>query len=121
VADPEREGLKAAADRFATAMRKISRVRTIRTADAVNVSFEGDEAVIAAGHEGGAWGWEPIQALMFDNNKRHPLWGNKAHWYKQGRWPITEYTERAALDSATEAFADAAVPPLLEEHGFTEN
>jgi hypothetical protein len=120
MADAQREGLKAAADRFATAMRKIARVRTQHTADAVHVAWDGADALVQAGHEGGAWGWEPIQALMFDNNKRHPLFGDKNKWYKQGRWPITAYTERAALDSATEAFADAAVPILLGEHGFTE-
>lgn len=118
MADYNRAGLKAAADRFARAMRVIAAVRTRRTAEAVHVAWEGREAVIQGGRPEGAYGWEPIQALMFDNNLRHPLFGNRNHWYKQGRWPITAYTERAAIDSAAEAYAEAAVDPLLKEHGF---
>lgn len=118
--DAEREGLKAAADRFAAVMRKVAAIRTRRTAEAVNIQMEGDDALIQAGRPGGAWGWEPIQAFMFDNNWRHPLYGNKKQWYHQGRFPITSMTERAGIDSATEAFADKAVPILLEEHGFSE-
>lgn len=120
VSEAEREGLKAAADRFAAVMRKVASIRTRRTADAVNISMEGEDAVIQAGHPGGPWGWEPIQAFMFDNNWRHPLYGNKKQWYHQGRFPITSMTERAGIESATEAFADKAVPILLAEHGFSE-
>lgn len=116
-----REGLKAAADRFAATMRRVASVRTHRTADAVHVAWDGDEALVQAGSPGGAYGWDPIVGLMFDNNLRHPLFGNKSKWYKQGRYPITQYTERAGIDSAAEAFADAGIPPLLEEHGFTED
>jgi hypothetical protein len=115
-----RLGLKAAADRFARAMRTIAGMRTRETAAQVNVVENTNENLIRGGHPGGGYGWEPIQALMFDNNLRHPLFGNKRHWYKQGRYPITQYTERAAIDDATEAFADAFVPAFVKEYGFDE-
>lgn len=118
MADATREGLRAAANRLARAMRVIAAVRTRHTAEAVRVYFDGEEAVVSAGREGGAWGWEPIQAAMFDDNGRHPLYGDKKHWYHQGRWPITAMTERAALDSAVNAFADTAIPLLLKEYGL---
>lgn len=119
--DPVHEGLKAAAGRFAVVMKKIAAVKTRRTADAVHVSWDGDDALVQAGRPGGEYGWDPIQASMFDDNGRHPLFGDKKYWYKQGRWPITAYTERAGIDSATDAFADAVFPPLLEDHGFTDH
>lgn len=117
--DALRAGMKAAADVFARVMRDVSAVKTRNTADAVNTQGDGTTAVlIRAGHPGGGYGWEPIQALMFDNNLRHPLFGNRRHWYRQGYYGITEITERTAIDNATEAFADAFVPPFVEEYGF---
>jgi hypothetical protein len=114
----EHEGLKAAAEVFARVMRVVAAVRTDETAAAVNVAWEGEGVLIRGGRPGGAWGWEPIQALMFDNNKRHPLFGNKGHWYHQGYYPITEETVVLGIDEAVSAFADAAIPILLEEHGL---
>lgn len=114
----KREGLRAAADVFARKMRLVAILKTRRTADAVNTSFEGEAALVSGGHERGAWGWEPIQGLMFDNNKRHPLFGDRNHWYHQGYYPITEATVRLGADEAAEAYADAAVDLMLDEHGF---
>lgn len=116
--DWNRAGLKAAAERFARAMRTVAGVRTNETAAAVNVAWEGDTALVRGGEPGGPWQWTPIQAAMFDDNLRHPLFGNKRHWYKQGRWPITAYTERAAINDVDEVYADAAVDPMLAEYGF---
>lgn len=116
--DYNREGLRAAAERFAAAMRTVAAVKTRRTADAVNISDERKEIVVRAGRPEGVYGWEPIQAVMFDNNLRHPLFGNKGHWYHEGRYPITQYTERAAIDDASEQYAQGAVDPLLKDHGF---
>jgi hypothetical protein len=113
-----RAGLKAASERFARAMKTVAGVRTRTSAAAVNVVEGQNENLIRAGRPTGPWGWEPIQASMFDNNRRHPLFGNKSKWYKQGRYPITQYTERAAIDDAAEAFADAFVPAFVKEYGF---
>lgn len=118
--DARTEGLRAASEAVARAMRRVAAYRTRRTAEAVRTRMEGTEGVVAAGHEGGAYGWEPIQALMFDDNKRHPLFGNKRHWYHQGYFPLTSYTESLSATEAADAYADAVVEPLLDEHGFSK-
>lgn len=114
-----RAGLQAGAESLARKMKLVATLRTRKTAQAVNIRYEGDEAVIAGGHAGGAYGWEPIQALMFDNDKRHPLFGHDP-WYHQGDWPITAITAREGAGDAAEAFADAALEVLYREHGFIE-
>jgi hypothetical protein len=55
---------------------------------------------------------------MFDDNARHPLFGDKKHWYHQGYYPITSYTVDLSATDAAEAYADAAVELMLDEHGF---
>jgi hypothetical protein len=124
MSDATNAGLRAAARTLALAMRDVAAVRTKEGARAVNVGSDpavaGEEVVIAAGHARGVYGWEPIQAAMFEGNDRHPLFGDKKHWYNQGYWPITEGTERAGLDDAVEDFADAAVPVFLQDYGFAE-
>jgi len=118
--DARREGLKAAAEVVARVMRQVAGRRTQETAAAVNTRLEGEEAVVSGGREGGAYGWEPIQALMFDNDLRHPLFGNKRYWYHEGYFPITSYTESLSASDAAEAYAEVAVPLMLEEHGLAE-
>lgn len=120
MADAEREGLKAAADVFSRYLKRFAGKWTRRGAEAVNVSFEGSTAVIAAGHDGGPWGWDPIQASMFDNDRRHPLFGDKKHWYHQGLGPMTELTEKAGIAAAAQAWNDTGVTMLLKEHGWDE-
>ena len=118
MADAREEGLRAAGEALARIMKRVAAVKTRKGADAVHVDIEGDEAVVAAGRPESVYGWEPIQALMFDDNKRHPLFGDKKHWYHQGEYPITEETVRLGADDAAEAYADAALDLMLEEHGF---
>lgn len=114
-------GLDAAASKLADAMKRVAAAKTRRAADAVRITHEDGDTVIAAGKPEGVYGWDPITALMFEDDRRHPLFGDKKHWYPQGHYPITELTERAALDDAVDAFADAAVPPLLKEYGFEDD
>ena len=116
--DASRAGLKAAADSLARTMKRVAGVRTQRTADAVNVASEGDGLTVQGGHAGGPWGWDPIQGSMFDNNRRHPLFGDKHHWYHQGEYPITAITVDEGIDDAAEKYADAAVPIMLRQAGF---
>lgn len=118
--DARQEALRAAGDAIARIMRRVAAYRTRRTAEAVRTRLEGNEAVIAAGRPEGQYGWEPIQALMFDDDKRHPLFGNKRHWYHQGYFPLTSYTESLSADDAANAYADAVIEPLLDEHGFSK-
>jgi hypothetical protein len=119
-----RKGMKAASDSFAHTMRTVSGARTRSTAAAVNVQEGDDEWLIRGGQPGGEYGWEPIQALMFDNNQRHPLFGDRRHWYQQsykkGALPITENTLRDGIDDAVDAFADEFIPAFAEQYGFDE-
>jgi hypothetical protein len=116
--EARRAGLRAAAGALARTMIRVAMVKTTRGASRVNVAYQGDYAIVRAGKPEGVYGWEPIQALMFDDNKRHPLFGDKKHWYHQGHYPITEDTVRLGADEAAEAYADAAVDLMLDEHGF---
>lgn len=119
MSEATRKGLEAAADVLAIAMRAVAVIKTRTGAAAVNVAWEADDSVrIRAGKPEGRYGWEPIVPLMFEDNKRHPLWGNRSHWYHQGEYSITGLTLAAALDEAVEAFAEEAVPALLDECGF---
>lgn len=117
--DAKHEGLRAAAEVLARIMRVVAAVKTNETARQVHVDFGAPYvAVVSAGYAVGAYGWNPIQALMFDNNKRHPLFGDMSHWYHQGYYPITEETLRLGADEAVEAFADTALPILFKDNGF---
>ena len=118
--DARHEGLRAASEVVARMLRRVAEVKTRKTAEAVHVTWQGEEAVVQAGHAGGAWGWEPIQGLMFDDNRRHPLFGDKRHWYHQGDYPITAYAEAYSASDAAEAYADAALELMLDEHGFAK-
>lgn len=115
-----REGLRAAGEALARVMKRVAEVKTREGARMVHVDFASDdEAVVSAGYPVGPWGWNPIQALMFDDNRRHPLFGDKKHWYHQGEYPITEETVRLGAEDAAQAFADSdAIDLMLDEHGF---
>jgi len=118
--DAHQAGLRAAAGALARKMRYVALVKTSKGAAQVNTAVDGEDILVRAGKPEGVYGWEPIQALMFDDNKRHPLFGDKKHWYHQGRYPITEETVLKGIDDAAEACADAIVEPMLDEHGFSK-
>jgi len=101
-------------------MMRVALAKTRHSAAAVNTTPEGPDILVRAGKPESVYGWEPIQALMFDDNKRHPLFGDKKHWYNQGEYPITEGTIRENGEDCAEAYADAAVDLMLDEHGFSK-
>ena len=124
MADARREGLRAAADVLARVMQIVAMPKTRETAGAINTITVGGltvggDILVRAGRPG-RWGWTPIQASMLDNNRRHPLFGNRAHWYSEGYYGITEMTVEFGADDAAEAYADAAVDLMLREHGIIE-
>jgi hypothetical protein len=100
------------------AMKRIARIRTRKTADAVNVVVRNGWVEVRAGTPEGAWGWTPIQASMFDNNRRHPLFGDKHKWYHQGYFPITEMTEKLVIKLVEDEYVRDALPILLERRGL---
>lgn len=88
----ERAMMRAAKNIVAPAMRRIARIRTKRTAAAVHVVKANGVIEVRGGDPTGPWGWTPIQGSMFENNRRHPLYGNRHKWYHQGDFPITKLT-----------------------------
>lgn len=114
------DGLEAAGRSLAKTMKKVAGVRTRTGANAVNFHIEGDRVIVRAGKPGGQWGWDPVVPSMFDNNRRHPFFGDKKKWYNQGYYGITEITEEEGAEPAAEAFVKGAVDPLLRDHGFED-
>jgi hypothetical protein len=121
MADARTEGLRAAADALARVMKRVAAAKTDEGARMVHTGFVSPGvAFVSAGFPVGPYGWNPIQALMFDNNLRHPLFGNKRYWYEQGYYPITDLTVTYGSEDAVQAYADAAVDLMLKEHGILE-
>lgn len=61
-------------------------------------------------------------AAPFEFGERHPLFGDRHHWYRQ---PRRSYMSRAAtnkktIDQAAEIYAQIERDLLAEEHGYTE-
>lgn len=118
MAADDREGRLAAARVIAVYLRKFAGAITKQTADAVNISDEGDVTSVNAGRPAGPWGWTPIQAWMFETGAAHPLFGDKGHWYNQPHRPFLDATVAAGADGAAQAYADKEVPRILREYGF---
>ena len=109
---------RAARNIVVPAMRRVARIRTKETAAAVNMVSTRTSVDVRAGYPEGAWGWTPIQALMFDNNKRHPLFGNERVWYDEGYFPITEMTEKLVIGLVEDEYLAEAMRIILGEHGY---
>lgn len=120
--DYNREGLQAAARVVADVFRKVAMVRTRRTADAINIQIKDDVAYVRGGKPEGPYGWEPITAYMFDDNARHPFFGDRRKWYAQGghkgAYPITQIVEEQAADPACKAYTESAIDQMLADRGF---
>lgn len=115
------EAMDEAAKVFAIGMRQVADVKTRETGDEVNwIRGDNAERLIRAGKPGGRWRWDPIQAFMFDDDWRHPLFGDKRHWYNQGYYGITEDTVEGYIDQATDAFANSIADWIDENYGFDE-
>lgn len=119
--DYNRDGLRAAAQSLARTMKRVAAVRTRKTADAVNVKETSSVMFIRGGKPGGDWGWTPITAAMWTFDLKHPLFGDRRHWYRQSRDGAYDIPAITAADGATEAadeYTRNAIDPLLESHGF---
>lgn len=100
------------------AMQRIARIRTKRTADAVNIVKGTDGTIeVRAGRPEGPYGWTPIQALMFEENKRHPLFGHPP-WYHQGDFPITALTMKLVQRQVEDEFVQEDIKLILGKHNL---
>jgi hypothetical protein len=113
----QRAMMRAARNIVAPAMRRIARIRTKTTAAAVNIHDGPNGIEVRAGTPSGQWGWEPIQALMFDNNKRHPLWGHPP-WKHQGSFPITAMTMKLVAKLVEDEYVQEDLKIILGKYGF---
>lgn len=113
-----RDGLMAAGRSLASTMRQVAARYTARGAAAVNVlpAAKWDVVFVRAGRPGGEWGWDPINAWELDNNGRHPLYGDREHWYAENDKKhggavglITQTTVDAGAEQAADDFGDAYV------------
>lgn len=107
------EDLKAAAEVLADEVRKQAGAVSSRTAGAVNVKAAGGGWEINAGYPGGRWGWDPIQGWMFDEGAKHPLFGDRSHWYAQKHWPFMALAVSLAIDKAADAYADKVIDRMV--------
>jgi hypothetical protein len=116
----QRAMMRAARNIVAPAMRRVARIRTKQTAAAVNIHNGPNGVEVRAGTPTGPWGWTPIQASMFDNNRRHPLFGDKRKWYHQGDFPITAMTLKLVSKLVEDEYVQEDLRIILGERGFTD-
>lgn len=68
---------------------------------------------------GGANGQEAPAAFMSEiAGTRHPLFGDRKHWYPQPHRPFMTEGSDAALDDAADAFADDAIDGIARGAGY---
>src|SRR5580765_1227530 len=102
----EEAGIKAACGVFVTAIKATAAALpskkippTVRSYLRTGIGY------VSAGGTGGR---VAPNAYMFEEyGARHPLFGNKRHWYDQPYRPFMEEGVEVSLDEAAEAFADA--------------
>jgi hypothetical protein len=114
----QRAMMRCAKNIVAPAMRRIARIRTKTTAAAVNIVNSSEGIEVRAGSPTGAYGWTPIQASMFENNRRHPLFGNKHKWYHQGDFPITSLTLKLVQRQVEDEFTNEDLKIILGKHNL---
>jgi hypothetical protein len=112
--------MRAARNIVVPAMKRVARIRTKQTAAAVNI-YNGPNGIeVRAGTPTGPWGWTPIQASMFENNRRHPLFGNKNKWYHEGDFPITAMTVKLVAKLVEDEFVAEDLRIILGQYGFRD-
>lgn len=59
-------------------------------------------------------------AAPFEYGERHPLFGDREHWYKQATKPyMNQAATGDALDEAADVYGDLETQLLAQEHGYT--
>lgn len=110
------EGLRAAAETIADAARAISGRFSRRIPASIRVTVAGKSAAVKAG---GRKGELAPNAAMFETpGARHPLFGDKSHWYFQPHRPFLEEAAQARGDKAAEEYADAVIDSWKRTLGF---
>jgi hypothetical protein len=110
-------GLKAAAEFLAEKMaQKAAELPSKKIPPTLKSYVRGEVGYINAGGTGGS---EAMNAYMFETpGARHPLFGNRKHWYGQEYRPFMEEAAEEFGDEAAQIYADAAIEVWKEEGGF---
>lgn len=127
----DRRGLSAAAAVIARRAKAITRTMPVRwtpgpgsrkiprTIDSYLTANFGEGRTIAYVSAGGAGGLEAPNAYMFETQgARHPLFGDKSHWYTQPYRPFLEEAADQAGQDACETYADIAIAVWARESGY---
>ena len=94
--------LREAAEVIAVRARAISATFSKRIPASIKITGGTTGVYIIAG---GPDGKEAPNAYPFEYGVRHPLFGNRNHWYAQPKRPFLEEAAVQAADAAAEAFA----------------
>lgn len=114
----DERALRNAAEVFAQVMRRITAGISDETSRLVQLRAQYGAFDVNAGYSGGRWHWTPIQAWMFETGAKHPLFGDRSHWYAQPRRPFLEATAVAGYARAEQVYADIEAERLAHEFGY---
>lgn len=111
---PKQECLAEAGEEIAKIARELAATFSSRIPAATGVYLTSEDSAIVATN-----GSEAPNAAPFEYGERHPLFGDREHWYKQ---PVRPYMDEAAnrgAEAAMNAYAKLA-DALAKEHRYTE-
>lgn len=113
----ENAGLKEAADIIRDVAKEITAAMPSKKIPPTIISFvRGGVAYVNAGGPGGK---TAPNAYMFETiGARHPLFGDKRHWYDQPYRPFLEDAAEIAGQAAANAYADIAISTWARESGY---
>lgn len=112
-----RKSVLAAAELYAEQARKNAAKFSTRIPAATGVEPWAEEAAAVVTNGNAA-----PNAAPFEFGERHPLYGNRKHWYKQ---PTRAFMNRAAMnpgvaEAAANVYGEMEIAMLAEEFGWDE-
>lgn len=98
-----------AANELADGIRQVSSTFSRKIPESVDVRPAGEDLVFVVADAPNA---DPIE-----NGKRHPLFGDREHWYKMKKIPFMEQGVKYSIDDAAEVYGKT-VDDWLHEVGW---
>jgi hypothetical protein len=113
----EDEGLKAAATVIEDGIWQAARdLPSKKIPPTIRMFIRAGIAYVTAG---GVGGHEAPNAWMFEEaGARHPLFGNRRHWYTQPYRPFMEIGAEKSMDEAADVYADVTIGIWAKESGY---
>lgn len=112
-----RESVLKAAEVFLVQARKNAMRFSTRIAPATHVTGLGEHQAMLVTD-----GTAAPNAAPFEFGERHPLYGNRRHWYKQRTraYMSRAASNKTAISKAADIYAEAEKTLLAEEYGYTK-